>query len=307
MTAMISSEKKNRLRKILLAVVAAAAVVVGFVFTFSNKETGHLPVETPQSGIMLTLGDGATILLDTLSSAIGQQGALISKAGEASLTYDETVADGDVLVYNEISVTRGRSVDIFLSDGTHVWLNADSRLRFPVRFPGTERRVELEGEAYFDVSSDAERRFIVENLGQSVTVLGTEFNIYGYRDEPIYTTLLTGSIEIMKDDRQILLTPGQQCITHADGSTEVKQVSVENYASWKEGFLILENKPLEDILKGVERIYDIRFAYDGESLDTETLKGRIPTDYTLEQTLSIISHSTGAEFSAEGSYIRVRP
>lgn len=196
---------------------------------------------------VLTLSDGSVVILDDVSNGkITQQEAVsVEKLSQGALKYAGGESS-DKLAFNTISTPRGGTFQITLSDGSRVWLNAASSLKFPVNFIGTERRVELTGEAYFEIAQNKSKPFIVDVAGkQDVRVLGTHFNINSYSDErSINTTLLEGSIAIkvngQADDK--LLTPGQQFSLFKSGKSIIRDaVNLEETVAWKEGNLISAN------------------------------------------------------------------
>ena len=153
----------------------------------------------------------------------------------------------------------GMEYTLTLSDGTQVYLNAESRLKYPVVFRGAERVVELSGEAYFKVSKDALRPFIVEMNGVNVRVLGTSFNVRSYADEgQVVTTLVEGKVKVNDQD----IVPGEQAVySKNDGSTTVRQVEVEQYVAWQEGTFVFRNERLENIMKTLGRWYGVEFHF----------------------------------------------
>src|SRR5690606_13240443 len=155
------------------------------------------------------------------------------------------------LTYNTITTPRGGQYMVVLPDGTKVWLNAASSLRFPTAFTGKERRVELSGEAYFEVAKSG-IPFLVNSAGQQIEVLGTHFNVMAYEDEAsIKTTLLEGSVKVsnMKSQISHLLRPGQQSSLSRDGSLKVTEVNTEEAAAWKNGYFIFANENIQSSMK----------------------------------------------------------
>ena len=214
-------------------------------------------------------------------------------------------ADGEKrkkLVYNEVEVPRGGEFDLVLADGTTVWLNAGSKLRYPVEFVGKERRVFLEGEAYFAVAKDTEMPFRVEILQQIVEVLGTEFNVSGYTDEAaIYTTLVTGKVKVETDSGEnMVLAPGEQSMLDCrDGHLDKQEVDVEKVIAWKKGMFILEEQTLEQIMQKFARWYDMEVVYRDEELKNIIFKGVVPRYTELREVLNILEKTNEVKFDIE--------
>lgn len=172
------------------------------------------------------------------------------------------------VTYNMIRIPRGGEYHLVLSDGTKIWLNSQSTLRFPTVFQGEERRVELTGEAYFDVIP-GEKRFVVETKGMDVRVLGTAFNVNAYDDEAVVrTTLVKGKVEIVSDGRTAcVLTPGEQSIWNRSTEVvEVLKVNTSLYTRWKNGQFVFRNNTLEDIMRALARWYDMEYEFEDSNL-----------------------------------------
>ena len=165
-----------------------------------------------------------------------------------TLVYGEKHAKETAGEYNRLITPRGGEYAVVLADGTKVWLNAESELHYPVHFPEHEREVHLKGEAYFSVSKQAGKPFVVCVGDSRITVLGTEFNVRNYQDEVVATTLVKGAVRIHDAGRECDLTPGQQAVIEADG-IRVREVDTDLYTAWKDGYFIYREKTLEDIMK----------------------------------------------------------
>lgn len=168
-------------------------------------------------------------------------------------------------IYSTLVVPTGGFYPLELSDGTRVWLNSESELRFPVKFLSDKRQVTLKGEAYFTVKKDSTKPFIVHIENASVEVLGTTFNINTYGDdENIYTTLVNGSVRFVseKNKQEVILKPGMQSVMNTrTGNTDIRQVDVQDYISWKEGRFVFHSMTLESIMQQLRRWYDIQVFY----------------------------------------------
>jgi transmembrane sensor len=255
-----------------VAVVLLIAFTGGAIFiqrqkhTVENRESVVKKTVMPGSNrAVLTLADGSKVDLD--SSAKGylanQAGGIsIKKTGTGKLQYERTgVVNANKLMYNTIATPRAGQYEIELPDGTKVWLNAETKLRYPVQFNAGERRVELTGEAYFEVAHNEALPFKVVTAEQTVTVLGTHFNIKGYADEnTIATTLLEGSVSIVNklSKQSKILAPGKQAnIVRGKGLIDINNARVDEIMAWKNGYFIFENQDIKSIMKLISRWYDV--------------------------------------------------
>lgn len=260
---------------------------------------------------VLTLSDGSVVILDDASNGkITQQEAVsVEKLSQGALRYagGET---SDKLAFNTISTPRGGTFQITLSDGSRVWLNAATSLKFPVNFIGTERRVELTGEAYFEIAQNKSKPFVVDVAGkQDVRVLGTHFNINSYSDErSINTTLLEGSIAIkvngQTDDK--LLTPGQQFSLFPSGKSTIRDaVNLEETVAWKEGkFDFGESMDLEQVMRQVGRWYDVDIDYKGDFSGIQ-IGGSISRNVSASKVFEMLEMTGVARFSISGKKVTV--
>ncbi|WP_439584982.1 FecR domain-containing protein [Dyadobacter bucti] len=259
---------------------------------------------------VLTLGDGSSIVLDNAGNGnLAQQGGTdIIKSGSGELVYNSGKTRGSAPVFNTIETPKGGQYHVVLSDGTGVWLNAASSLRFPTVFTGTERRVEIKGEVYFEVAHNKQMPFIVKAAETEIAVLGTHFNVMAYSNETVMrTTLLEGSVKVSRDGFSAMLTPGQQArMRVTSGSIEVlKDVDTEKELSWKNGYFQFEDENLESIMRQVSRWYDVEVAYEGNT-SSERFTGRLPRNSNVSKLLKILSLS-GVKFRIEDKTIIVTP
>jgi len=301
----IADEKKVlKLKKIHQAMrYTAAAVVIGILTTtylFKDNilntpiETTPIIVNTIEPGTdkaTLTLEDGSRIALEKGSkvqteNANSNGEEIIYEAGERVKTE---------IAYNYLTIPRGGQFFVKLSDGTQVWLNSESQLKYPVSFvEGEPRIVELVyGEAYFDVSPSTEHKgskFKVFNQSQEIEVIGTEFNIKAYKDESnIYTTLVEGKVLVNYENRKQNLTPNEQSSLDVNNKIFlVKKVDVYNEISWKEGVFSFESKPLKEIMKVLSRWYDIEVVFENKSLENIRFFGVLGKDQKIEEILETI-------------------
>lgn len=267
--------------------VAAAAILAVLVtgswwWIANNKNTASVPVAkktapiTPgREGAILTLANGSQVLLDTIDNgAIARQGGAVAKVVEGALVYE---ASGSEVVYNTMSTPKGRQYQLKLPDGSTVWLNAVSSIRYPTVFAGKERRVAITGEAYFEVAKDKNRPFFVEvDGGETVKVLGTSFNINAYRDEQkVTTTLIEGVVNIIPasqagaDITPVKLQPGQQAVASLQAGTTtagetiqvLHNVDTQKVLAWKNGLFNFEGTDLKTTMRQLARWYDFDVEY----------------------------------------------
>jgi ferric-dicitrate binding protein FerR (iron transport regulator) len=259
----------------------------------------------------LTLAGGQRILLDSAGSGpLAMQGRTqIDKLPSGQIAYRETGATGDVVLYNTLSTTRGGQSTILLPDGTRVWLNALSSLRFPTAF-GADRTVELDGEAYFEVHTDKNKPFVVQLSDRSrIQVLGTHFNVNAYPDEPTFnTTLLEGSVKINGADNtdSIVIRPGEQAQGRANRLVVDKHVNLDNVMAWKNGYFSFDGSNIEAIMRQVSRWYGVKVVYEGD-VKAERFAGYLPRSVHISQLLDVLSLTKTVKFTIQDQTITVKP
>lgn len=212
----------------------------------------------------LILADGRVVNISQIDTLIEEGVAIEYKDGE--LAYKETTSIRDV-VYNELEVPLGGECTILLNDGTRVWVNSGSKLKYPLSFVDKERCVYLEGEAFFEVEK-ADKPFIVKNFFGDVRVLGTAFGVTAYRVDSVgYTTLVRGSVCVKNNlSDSLIIYPGEQVVSLRDGKMIKRDVDVEEYVGWKDGAFIFKERRLEDIVKILERWYNIHVVFQDDEL-----------------------------------------
>lgn len=261
----------------------------------------------------LILGTGETVALVQQSGLIeGSQEIGIRNDSLTGLNYaTASVQGGGVndLVYNTIRVPVGGFYQLTLADGTRVWLNSMTDLRYPVNFTGTSREVYLKGEAYFEVNRDTSKPFIVRLEGSSVTVLGTSFNVKAYADENnIYTSLVKGAVRFTSDKggKQVELKPGMQCAWNSvSGETEVREMDLEQFVSWKDGRFVFELITLDEMMRQLKRWYDIDVVYLDEKVKTYEFWGTIDRNMDLDKVLAIVEKVSNVTFEVQGKTVSV--
>jgi transmembrane sensor len=308
----------NRNRK-WMAIAASMLLIASFSFYFYTSKLDRSgqheivyanDVAPGKNGATLTLANGQQILInDALAGNIAtQSGVKISKTADGQLVYEITDNGDGKLAYNTLSTTRGQQTQVKLPDGTIVFLNAESALKYPTSFAQTKNRlVSLIGEAYFEVAKDKLHPFVVEADQQTVEVLGTTFNINSYTDETaVKTTLLEGSVKILNLNSKSasLLKPGEQSIINAE-KTEIKPVETDDVVAWKKGYFMFNNETLENIMKKVSRWYDVEVIYRDNSFKKKTFFGSVSRFDNVSELLKLLQKTEGATFEIMGRQIIV--
>ena len=301
------------------AAIVVVIVVVGVIWGVRGRVDRVVPVMQVQEIVpggmkaRLILATGENVVLDTLTletASIWEAGATIRKNGGV-LTYEnarkEEVRPMEVM-YNTLEVPRGGEYDLVLEDGTRVWLNADSRLKYPVVFPGSERRVMLEGEAYFDVVKDSAHPFVVKTSMGDIKVLGTAFNVSVYDERMIAATLEKGSICYLKDTRKgVLIKPGEQLIsTEGSDLPVVRKVNTRLYTAWKDNLFCFEEQHLDQIMSTLARWYDFQVKFESEELKKLELSGTLDKYSDIQPLLRLFELGTDVKFEIQNKVIYVR-
>ncbi len=255
---------------------------------------------------LLIMADGKTVDLEkaTDGSLQEQNGTRILMSGE-QLQYKTDSARTDSMVYNILVVPVGGEYSIVLSDGSQVWLNAGSKLRYPVVFADSLRQVELVGEGYFEVCKSTERPFVVKVADAEVKALGTGFNVSAY-ENVLTATLVEGKIVVAKKDDLVVLQPNQQaCWSEAEQCFAVRKVEARNYALWKEGVFWFSDSDLETILKRLARWYDLEVEFVQESLKDMRFSLELKRYHDIEDILRKIAYTQKVRFVIEGRKVKV--
>jgi ferric-dicitrate binding protein FerR (iron transport regulator) len=243
----------------------------------------------------------------TPGTIIRAEGAREIKTTDHTLVYAGEERKGTTSEYHELRVPSGGEYDLLLSDGTLVHLNAASTLRYPDRFAG-EREVFLTGEAYFEVASDAGRPFVVHAGGTRTHVLGTSFNVNAYPDrEVVMTTLVEGRVRVECGEREYEIRPGTQVIYHREtGEATTRDVDVEMYTSWKDGYYIFEGMPLEELMNTFARWYNLRVAYESEGVKKIAFSGNLRRYDDVVPLLKKLEYTRDVEFIVEGNLVKIK-
>jgi len=318
-----SKDKKRRIVRLRRIAIAASVIGVLLVSVFLlNDKTGKSDISRSEidqqrfrddvlpggDKATLTLADGSTIVLDEAQNGtLAQQGNSKIIKLNGKLSYDPTNKNSGEIVYNTISTPKGGQYQLELPDGSQVWLNATSSIHFPTSFIGTERRIEITGEAYFEIARDPNMPFIVTVNNAEVQVLGTHFNINGYDDEDnVKTTLLEGSVRFVNEGNINLLKPGQQAQLTKEGMTKVvSNVDLDEVVAWKNGMFGFENAGIETVMRQFSRWYDVEIEYKGKTDDLFIAEMR--RDIKLSDALKALELTGKVKFDIQGKKIIVLP
>lgn len=303
----------TRLRWVAAAVVLLLAGGIYYMYNGPATKPGIANVGVKQDCVdiapgsnkaVLTLANGDVVTLDSAGNQVINQGQTIIRQRNGQLQY-ATEGNEDAIVYNTLTVPRGGQFNIILPDGSHVWLNAASSLKYPTAFKGKERMVELQGQGYFEISPNAKQPFSVKVNSMEVQVLGTRFDVMAYPDEKsVNTTLLEGVVKVKNGNTQQQLQPGQQAILDpATGSMVIRSADVDQVIAWKSGFFEFDNARLSDILRQLSRWYDIDVSYDAATND-RLLGGRISRNLPLSDILHMLEEN-GQKFTLSGRKLTV--
>jgi len=312
----------HRTRYFIAASVASLLVAGVWLYT-KNRPVGKSDISSPVlasnfkndvapggNKAVLTLSDGSHVVLDSAGKGtIASQGAThVVKLDDGKLAYNNGSDEkSTALAYNTLTTPAAGEFQVTLPDGSKVWLNNASSLRYPVAFTGKTREVELKGEAYFEIAPNAHQPFKVKVGETLVDVLGTSFNITAYSDESnIKTTLLTGGVQVSNRDVRTVLKPGEQAQVNETGKLKVlKDVDVDGVVAWKNGWFHFEHADLKTVMRMLARWYDVDVVYEGTAPDRQ-FGGDIERKLNLSQVLEILQKNQ-VRFEIDGKRITVRP
>lgn len=305
-----------------ILLVSAAALFLYIAYSTSevkNSSTYANDVAPGKNGATLTLANGKQIRLSNAleGELANEAGVTISKTADGQIVYhiqsqDQQVANN----INTLSTQKGETYMVILPDQSKVWLNAASTLKYPSKFSGKERLIQLNGEAYFEVAkakiphSRETLPFRVLTASQTVEVLGTHFNINAYADQSdTRTTLLEGSVRIASQsakDKGVMLVPGQQSVLEENDRIRVTKVNLNKAIAWKNGKFIFDNESIEDIMQELSRWYDVEISYQGD-VSNRIFTGSMSRKMGLAAILAKISYTEAVHFKIEGRRVTVMP
>ena len=313
----LQKRKRNvRVRRIRRIVSVAAGVVLpllAVVLWYGTRQKSDVPEQVAsvirhgEVKAELVLADGTTRILSS-----GVTDSLFVQQGASIVVQDQGVSyQGDSSVveerYNTLRVPRGGEYSITLSDGTIVYLNAESELRYPVKFVGEDRRVYLFGEAYFDVVHDKAHPFVVDVKNSTVRVLGTSFDVRAYADEDeVLTTLVQGSVRFSAGKESVILGPGEQAVLDKSGRVETREVDTYLYTAWKDGVFAFKRQRLEEIMKVVARWYDVNVFWENVSQKEVTFTGKMKRYDDFSKVVEMLEMTGNTEFMIKENNIFIR-
>jgi len=321
----IARQKHRQLIRIRTWYAAAAVLLLilssGLYFSNLKKQTPLIAkTESPRfkndilpgdNRAILTLDDGSQINLDDAQNGVlaSENNTDIRKTGSGQLEYSAGNKLIESVKYNTLSTPMGGQYQLSLPDGSRVWLNSGSSIRFPTAFIGKERIIELKGEAFFDIRENKKMPFIVRtNNSMDIRVLGTQFNVMAYDDEKsINTTLLEGSVQILKESGTAFLEPGQAAILNkGTGKIKVASADIEEAVAWKNGYFIFSNENIESIMRKVSRWYNVEVNYQG-NLSNKDFVGTISRDKNISEILKMLELTGAIHFKVDGRRVTVMP
>jgi ferric-dicitrate binding protein FerR (iron transport regulator) len=316
---LVKAEIRSKpVRRIWYGVAAASLlffITFGIYFLLYKNEHFQdvaLHTEAILSGsnkAILTLSDGKELVLegenqDYLTLADGK--SVISKS-DGKLRYDIQAhgkVDANASLYNSVTTPLGGQYQLVLGDGTKVWLNSGSRIKFPTAFSPAQRLVEVEGEAYFEVSHHAKWPFKVISKKQTIEVYGTHFNVNAYGNEnQMITTLFEGSVRVSTAYGSKMLTPGQQAVVDG-GNLSVAHADTEEAIAWKEGYFRFNNENIEPVMRKLARWYNVEVIFEGK-ISQEAFNGKISRSKNLDQALKMLEKTGAIHFKIEGRRVIV--
>lgn len=270
-----------------------------------NRENG-IRSGMAQAELILSGGKKITLRNSQQQKIVNLDGQVIGVDSVNTLIY--TAQKLSTEEWNTLRVPRGGEYQLILSDGTKVWLNADSELKFPVQFKGEERRVELKGEAFFEVVKDSAHPFRVETAYSGIRVLGTSFNVSGYEgDEVQQTTLVEGSVEVILPGKVCRLEPGKQLeLNLRNQSVAIKEVDVALYSSWKDGIFRFCDMPLNELMVKLQRWYEMDFLFRHDECKKIRFTGAIRKYADFQEFIRLIETTTDVRFGVEGNTVMIQ-
>lgn len=296
-----------------LSVAAAVVLIIGSVMLFRINGKQEAGPQTAQACVSAPMEAKATLVLSTGEQITlgGMSGKAVEEKGGISITTDSAFIEygkssGEKLaadVYNELIIPKCGEYTLKLADGSTVFLNSASRLRYPVQFNGKQREVYLSGEAYFEVAKDAKRPFIVHTEKTDVRVLGTEFNVMAYGDEEnTEVTLVQGSVNVAVNNASKVLVPGcQMAVNNTTLKSEMRQVNIEQYIAWKKGLFSFDAMPLEQLMRGLSRWYNISYVFRNNDVKTLRFTGGFKKTEKIEEIFRMIEKVTDVDFTYTGN------
>lgn len=313
-------ERKSRRMTLRWSVAASVILFIGLfvgrmVNEWRNLDEMRMLAETerivPGVKAELILSTGERVVLNQQRVSIeGVNETGIQNDSVTGLNYTTAKVQGEGMIYNTMRIPVGGFYQLALSDGSKVWLNSMTELRFPVAFTGEERKVYLTGEAYFEVAPDSKHPFIVvTEEGMEVKVYGTEFNMSTYQHGVVQTVLVSGKVGIRVNatGKEVMLAPKQMAeYSEKTGMVRVEDTDPYRYIAWKDGEFVFERETIEEIMERLGRWYDVKVFYENESLKQKRFTGVISRYEDIEQVLRLIEGPATLRFEVKGNVVTVK-
>ena len=281
-----------------------------FLLIRENKQEkvvyAEVPVQPGKKQAVLTLSSGQQVMLADTIVHVNEKGMVISNFPDKELVYkimNDTMKTETI--YNTVTVPRGGEYKLVLADGTIVWLNSDSHIRYPVTFSGNTRQVELEGEAYFEVAKDVERPFIVRMNEYNVRVTGTQFNVRNYSNESLATTLVEGGVQIERKGKVDRLRPGQQAVLE-NNEIRIRVVNVEEQVAWRHGAFGFTQCRLENIMEELARWYDVDVFYMNQQVKDYHFSAWFKRSSSINEVINILEKTKKISLDLKGRILTVK-
>lgn len=297
-----------------VAAVLIMAVLLGGLYYISTKnlemgqELAEIQIEPGSSKAVLKLHNGETVQLEGTENEdfLEKDGTLISNL-KGQLAY-VSGNENEEMLYNQVKVPVGGEYQLTLADGTNVWLNSDSEIRYPVQFNEAKRKVWIAGEVYFDVAHNKQKPFVVDVRDVEIEVLGTEFNVEAYEDQKFVTTsLVEGSVQLKKNKESVIIKPDQQAIIGNDERQfAIKNVDARSLALWKDGIFYFQEASLGTIMEKLERWYNVKVFFMNQSVINKRFSVEVKRYEDIEKILDILSRTEKVNFEIKSNIITVK-
>lgn len=319
MQSALKERRKKAYNKVFFAVAASVLFLFGIGVVYYNINPPEQTIDgfvesAPDAdvqkveGVTLILGNGTNLHLEEDNASIQYSSSGEEVRLSSGKTVNQSSSENNQLSYNTLLVPYGKRTDLQLSDGTVVWLNSGSKLIYPAAFSSNTREVFLEGEAIFEVTHNPDRPFKVKSRNQEITVLGTIFNVSHYAEEhEMFTVLKSGSVELSFADnnlQKVRLEPGNLASFNTSSkAVQVRDVNVDDYFSWREGFLKLKNHDLGYIMAKISRYYNVEITIADKHLADQTFSGNLDLKEDVMSVIKIIRETSDFNIESEGRNI----
>jgi ferric-dicitrate binding protein FerR (iron transport regulator) len=298
-----------------IAAILIIAVLLGSLYHISTKdieieeELAQIPIEPGSSKAILKLHNGKTLQLENVEndSIIEKDGTLISNR-KGQLAYALSEENNEKILYNQVKVPVGGEYQLTLADGTNVWLNSDSEIRYPVQFNQDTRKVWIAGEVYFDVAHNKKKSFVVNVRNIEIEVLGTKFNVEAYDDHKnVTTSLIEGSVQLRKEAESVIIKPDQQAIIRDNEKQfAIRNVDAKKLALWKDGVFYFQEASLGTIMEKLERWYGIKVFFMNQSVKEKRFSVEVQRYENIEKILDILSRTEKVNFEIKSNIVTVK-